>query len=128
MVFLPTPFANLLPSQSIVLFGLTMLERDGLAALAATAVLGPSVASFGGVTSAVLAAVRVAVLDRITAGRTAWRSVRPTGSLPRPTSPSQGPALLMQAMMTGNALMRPRPLAGSVTVSASCAGAPAAMR
>jgi len=56
MVFLPIPFANLLPAAGILLFGLAMLERDGLVALAATAVLGICLALFGGVVLAVLAA------------------------------------------------------------------------
>ena len=56
MVFLPIPFANLLPAAGILLFGLAMLERDGLVALAATLVLGICLALFGGVVLAVLAA------------------------------------------------------------------------
>ena len=56
MVFLPIPFANLLPAAGILLFGLAMLERDGLVALVATTVLGICLALFGGVVLAVLAA------------------------------------------------------------------------
>jgi hypothetical protein len=56
MVFLPIPFANLLPAVGIVLFGLAMLERDGLVALAAAAVLGICLVLFGGVVLAVFAA------------------------------------------------------------------------
>jgi len=56
MVFLPIPFANLLPAVGIALFGLAMLERDGLVALAASTVLGVSLALFGGVAFAVVAA------------------------------------------------------------------------
>jgi len=56
MVFLPIPFANLLPAAGVLLFGLAMLERDGLVALAATTVLGICLALFGGVVLAVLAA------------------------------------------------------------------------
>jgi len=56
MVFLPIPFANLLPAAGVLRFGLAMLERDGLVALAATAVLGICLALFGGVVLAVLVA------------------------------------------------------------------------
>ena len=56
MVFLPIPFANLLPAAGVMLFGLAMLERDGLVALAAATVLGICLLLFGGVVLGVLAA------------------------------------------------------------------------
>jgi len=56
MVFLPIPFANLLPAAGVLLFGLAMLERDGLVALAAATVLGICLLLFGGVVLGVLAA------------------------------------------------------------------------
>ena len=49
LVFLPIPFANLLPAAGIMLFGSALLERDGLVAIAAVAVLAVSLALFGGV-------------------------------------------------------------------------------
>jgi hypothetical protein len=49
LVFLPIPFANLLPATGILLFGFAMLERDGLLALVAFAMAGAGAALFGGV-------------------------------------------------------------------------------
>lgn len=49
LVFLPIPFANLLPAVGIILFGSALLERDGLVAIAALAVTAVSLALFGGV-------------------------------------------------------------------------------
>lgn len=49
LVFLPIPFANLLPAAGIMLFGSALLERDGLVAIAAVAVTAVSLALFGGV-------------------------------------------------------------------------------
>jgi len=49
LVFLPIPFANLLPATGILLFGFAMLERDGLLALVAFAIAGAGAALFGGV-------------------------------------------------------------------------------
>jgi len=49
LVFLPVPFANLVPATGIMLFGFSMLERDGLMALAAMGIVGVSAALFSGV-------------------------------------------------------------------------------
>jgi hypothetical protein len=56
LVFLPIPFANLVPATGIMLFGFSMLERDGLMALAALGIVGLSAALFGGVAFAFIAA------------------------------------------------------------------------
>jgi len=56
LVFLPIPFANLLPAVGIMLFGSALLERDGLVAIAAVAVTAVSLALFGGVAFALGAA------------------------------------------------------------------------
>jgi hypothetical protein len=56
LVFLPIPFANLVPATGIMLFGFSMLERDGLVALAALGIVGLSAALFGGVAFAFIAA------------------------------------------------------------------------
>lgn len=55
-VFLPIPFANLLPATGILLFGFSMLERDGLMALAAMGAVWISAALFGGVAFAFITA------------------------------------------------------------------------
>jgi hypothetical protein len=49
LVFLPIPFANLVPAIGIMLFGFSMLERDGLMALVAMGIVGVSAALFSGV-------------------------------------------------------------------------------
>jgi hypothetical protein len=49
LVFLPIPFANLLPATGILLLGFAMLERDGLLALVAFALAGAGAALFGSV-------------------------------------------------------------------------------
>jgi hypothetical protein len=49
LVFLPIPFANLVPAAGILLFGFSMLERDGLMAVAAMGIVGVSIVLFGGV-------------------------------------------------------------------------------
>jgi hypothetical protein len=49
LVFLPIPFANLVPAIGIMLFGFSMLERDGLMALVAMGIMGVSAALFSGV-------------------------------------------------------------------------------
>jgi hypothetical protein len=56
LVFLPIPFANLVPATGIMLFGFAMLERDGLMALAAMGIVGLSAALFGGVAFAFITA------------------------------------------------------------------------
>jgi hypothetical protein len=56
LVFLPIPFANLLPAIGIVLFGLGILERDGLVTLAAFGMLLACGLLFGGVAFAFVAA------------------------------------------------------------------------
>lgn len=56
LVFLPIPFANLVPATGILLFGFSMLERDGLMALAAFGIAGLSAVLFGGVALAFIAA------------------------------------------------------------------------
>jgi hypothetical protein len=56
LVFLPIPFANLVPATGIMLFGFSMLERDGLMALAALGIVGLSAALFGGVAFAFITA------------------------------------------------------------------------
>jgi hypothetical protein len=56
LVFLPIPFANLLPATGILLFGFSMLERDGLVALTAMGAVWVSAALFGGVAFAFLTA------------------------------------------------------------------------
>lgn len=56
LVFLPIPFANLVPATGIMLFGFSMLERDGLMALAAFGLVGLSAVLFGGVAFAFIAA------------------------------------------------------------------------
>jgi hypothetical protein len=55
-VFLPIPFANLLPATGILLFGFSMLERDGLLALAAMGAVWVSAVLFGGVAFAFVTA------------------------------------------------------------------------
>ena len=55
-VFLPIPFANLLPATGVLLFGFSLLERDGLMALAAMGAVWVSAALFGGVAFAFVAA------------------------------------------------------------------------
>jgi hypothetical protein len=49
LVFLPIPFANLVPATGLLLFGFAMLERDGLMAAIAMGIVGLSAALFGGV-------------------------------------------------------------------------------
>jgi hypothetical protein len=56
MVFLPIPFANLLPSVGIMLFGFAILERDGLVALVALGLACICVSLFGGVVAALVTA------------------------------------------------------------------------
>ena len=56
LVFLPVPFANLVPATGIMLFGFSMLERDGLMALAAMGIVSLSAALFSGVAFAFIAA------------------------------------------------------------------------
>jgi hypothetical protein len=56
LVFLPIPFANLVPATGILLFGFAMLERDGLMALVAFGIVGLSAALFSGVAFAFIAA------------------------------------------------------------------------
>ncbi len=56
LVFLPIPFANLLPSIGIMLFGFAILERDGLVAVAALALACVCFSLFGGVAAAVATA------------------------------------------------------------------------
>lgn len=60
-VFLPIPFANLVPAIGIMLFGFAILERDGLFAIAATAVTVACLTLFGGVAFAFIAAVGLAL-------------------------------------------------------------------
>ncbi len=55
-VFLPIPFANLLPATGVLLFGFSLLERDGLMALAAMGAVWVSAALFGGVAFAFVTA------------------------------------------------------------------------
>jgi hypothetical protein len=55
-VFLPIPFANLLPATGVLLFGFSLLERDGLMALAAIGAVCISAALFGGVAFAFVTA------------------------------------------------------------------------
>jgi hypothetical protein len=47
LVFLPVPFANLLPAAGIMLFGLALLERDGVFAIAGFAASAVSLVLFG---------------------------------------------------------------------------------
>ena len=61
LVFLPIPFANLVPAIGIMLFGFSMLERDGLMALAAMGIVGVSAALFSGVAIAFFAAAGLTV-------------------------------------------------------------------
>ena len=61
LVFLPIPFANLVPAIGIMLFGFSMLERDGLMALAAMGIVGISAALFSGVAIAFFAAAGLTV-------------------------------------------------------------------
>ncbi len=61
LVFLPVPFANLVPATGIMLFGFSMLERDGLMALAAMGIVGVSAALFSGVAIAFFAAAGLTV-------------------------------------------------------------------
>lgn len=61
LVFLPVPFANLVPAAGIMLFGFSMLERDGLMALAAMGIVGVSAALFSGVAIAFFAAAGLTV-------------------------------------------------------------------
>jgi hypothetical protein len=60
-VFLPIPFANLLPSIGIALYGFALLERDGLLAIAATAVTIACLTLFGSVAFAFTAAAGHAI-------------------------------------------------------------------
>jgi hypothetical protein len=55
-VFLPIPLANLLPATGVLLFGFSLLERDGLMALAAMGAVWVSAALFGGVAFAFVTA------------------------------------------------------------------------
>jgi len=61
LVFLPIPLANLLPTIGIMLFGIALLERDGLAALGATAIAAVSLTLFGSVAIALARAAAYAV-------------------------------------------------------------------
>jgi hypothetical protein len=61
LVFLPVPFANLVPATGIMLFGFSMLERDGLMALAAMGIVGVSAALFSGVAIAFVTAAGLTV-------------------------------------------------------------------
>jgi len=61
LVFLPIPFANLVPAIGIMLFGFSMLERDGLMVLAAMGIVGVSAALFSGVAIAFFAAAGLTV-------------------------------------------------------------------
>jgi hypothetical protein len=56
LVFLPIPFANLVPAAGILLFGFAMLERDGLLAAIAMGVTCVSGMLFSGVAFAFLTA------------------------------------------------------------------------
>jgi hypothetical protein len=56
LVFLPIPFANLVPATGILLFGFSMLERDGLMAIAAMGIVVLSATLFSGVTFAFVTA------------------------------------------------------------------------
>jgi hypothetical protein len=56
LVFLPIPFANLVPATGVLLFGFALLERDGLVALAGAGIVIVSAALFSGVAFAFLAA------------------------------------------------------------------------
>jgi hypothetical protein len=60
-VFLPIPFANLVPSIGIMLYGFALLERDGLLAIAATAVTVACLTLFGSVAFAFAAAAGHAI-------------------------------------------------------------------
>jgi hypothetical protein len=61
LIFLPIPFANLAPAIGIVLFGLAVLERDGVVAVLAVALAGASIALFGGVALALAKAAAFAL-------------------------------------------------------------------
>jgi hypothetical protein len=61
LIFLPIPLSNLLPSIGVMLFGIALLERDGLAAIAAAAIAGISLALFGGVAVALARATAYAL-------------------------------------------------------------------
>jgi hypothetical protein len=61
LIFLPIPLANLLPTIGVMLFGIALLERDGLAAIAAAAIAGISLALFGGVAVALARATAYAL-------------------------------------------------------------------
>ncbi len=56
LVFLPIPFANLVPATGIMLFGFAILERDGLVAAVAMVIVGVSAALFSGVALAFISA------------------------------------------------------------------------
>jgi hypothetical protein len=56
LVFLPIPFANLVPATGILLFGFSMLERDGLMAIAAMGIVVLSATLFSGVAFAFVTA------------------------------------------------------------------------
>jgi hypothetical protein len=56
LVVLPIPFANLVPATGILLFGFSMLERDGLVATAAMGVVVVSGMLFSGVAFAFITA------------------------------------------------------------------------
>ena len=60
-VFLPIPFANLLPSIGIILYGFAILVRDGLLAIAASAVTVACLTLFGSVAFAFAAAAGHAI-------------------------------------------------------------------
>jgi hypothetical protein len=62
LVFLPIPFANLLPSIGIMLFGFAILERDGLVAVAALALACVCFSLCGGVAAAVATAAAHALV------------------------------------------------------------------
>jgi hypothetical protein len=53
---LPVPFGNLLPSVTLALFGIALLERDGLVALLAVGVTAADIVLFGGMAVALFKA------------------------------------------------------------------------
>jgi len=60
-VFLPIPFANLLPALGIMLFGFAILESDGLFAIVGAAVTVVCLSLFGSVAFAFAAAASLAI-------------------------------------------------------------------
>lgn len=56
LVFLPIPFANLVPATGILLFGFAILERDGLVAAAGVGIVVVSAVLFSGVALAFITA------------------------------------------------------------------------